>query len=401
MYADRKKRTQQSNDNGNNLVIQTNKILLAELDASKQEVLKLKYEKQALLRRLEEGNEALNKMFKEVYDSKQRVEEHLNKSNTDNTTNNATDDNGKDNSIGNTNNYVNLKNDRILSKLTDPNDDITSSKVVDRIISESSDNLKRLIDSKLKQLNDISSIIDYHNDDYVKSLKQQNDSLMKSVFTLTKENNELRLFVSLNRNNNNDSTNNYCYNNDTKDQTPPHKFREIVKSALKMNNSNNDRISDNNNKDQTPPRKFREMVKSAFKVNRDNGNSNSVFQLKPKELIIKPIESKASNNDCNAINDTADDIFYQLHEDDRINIWNSLITFIKPFVINYPSATQLEKIAIDQVIEEIALEMRSQVAKIYINTDHDVERILKSSFIINEISTFVTLFVTYLNSKIY
>jgi len=251
----------------------------------------------------------------------------------------------------------------ILSKLTDPNDDITSSKVVDRIISESSDNLKRLIDSKLKQLNDTSSSIDYHNDDYVKSLKQQNDSLMKSVFTLTKENNELR--QRLNSNNNNDTTSN---NNGTKDQTPPRKFKEIVKSALK--------------------------------VNKDNGNSNSVFQLKSKELIIKPIESKVSNNDGNVINDTADDIFYQLHEDDRIHIWNSLITFIKPFVLNYPSAAQLEKIAIDQVIEEVALEMRSQVAKIYINTDHDVERILKSSFIINEISTFVTLFVTYLNSKI-
>ena len=391
MYADRKKRTQQSDNDSNNLIIQRNKILLAELDASKQEVLKLKYEKQALLRRLEEGNEALNKMFKDVYDSKQRVEEHLNKSNTDNTTNNTTDDNGKDSSI----NYVNLKNDMILSKLTDPNDNITSSKVVDRIISESSDNLKRLIDSKLKQLSDTSSSIDYHNDEYVKSLKQQNDSLMKSVFTLTKENNELR--QRLNSNNNN--------NNDTKDQTPPRKFREIVKSALKVNNNNNDSISDNNNnnndnKDQTPPRKFREMVKSALKLNRDNGNSNSVFQLKSKELIIKPIESKVSNNDGNAINDTADDFFYQLHEDDRINIWNSLITFIKPFVINYPSAAQLEKIAIDQVIEEVALEMRSQVAKIYINTDHNVERILTSSFIINEISTFVTLFVTYLNSKI-
>jgi len=371
MYADRKKRTQQSSsDSGNNnLVIQQNKILLAELDASKREVLKLKYEKQALLRRLEEGNEALNKMFKEVYDSKQRVEEHLNKCNTDNTTNNTNndttiiDDNGKDNINDDTNKYVNIKNDMILSKLTDPNDDITSSKVVDRIISESSDNLKRLIDSKLKQLNDTSSSIDYHNDDYVKSLKQQNDSLMKSVFTLTKENNELR--QRLNSNNNNDTTSN---NNGTKDQTPPRKFKEIVKSALK--------------------------------VNKDNGNSNSVFQLKSKELIIKPIESKVSNNDGNVINDTADDIFYQLHEDDRIHIWNSLITFIKPFVLNYPSAAQLEKIAIDQVIEEVALEMRSQVAKIYINTDHDVERILKSSFIINEISTFVTLFVTYLNSKI-
>jgi len=310
MYADRKKKITDTND-AMNLISQSNKILLMELEAVKKECLLLKYEKQAVENRLKEENATLSKLFKDIHNNKSTVD-----TNTDN----------------------------VLSKLVmDVDSTELSSMIVQTVINESSNNLKRLIDSKLNN----STTIDYNNDDYIKSLKKQNESLMKSVFSLTEDNNRLRDLLNTNS------------------------------------------IEADNNADVRPTPKLMKLVKSVVKLNKSNSNNDitNTSNASP-QLTSKYIDS--SNDD--------DDAFYHLSYEDQNRVWNGLIAFIEPFVVNFPSS-QLEDFEIDLVTEEVALSMAPQIAKQYIRTNSNVDRILQSSFIVNEIVTFVTLFVTYLNSK--
>ena len=353
MYADRKKRATNSNDaikqiNQSNkmrsidnddaikLISQSNKILLLELDAVKKELQKLKYEKLTLQNRFKEENAALVDIFKEIHDAKERF-------------------NNSSNNVNNSTNNSNVNNEfdtNILSKLVDSKNDL-SVKIVETVINESSNNLKQLIDSKLNN----ATTINYNNDDYVNALKQQNESLMKSVFTLTEENKRLRNLLTAND----------IDAGDDKGARPIPKLREVVKSVVKLNKS-----------------------KSNNDITNTTDTTNTSLQSKSKETALS-IETSG-----NIIND--DDSFYQLSDDEQNTLWNSLRAFIKPFVVNFPSS-QLDDYAIDQVTEEVALEMISQIAKLYISTDSNVDRILQSSFIVNEIVAFVTLFATYLDSK--